>query len=154
MNEHLNPDAIDRYLGGERDKAMENHLRECAECRRAVERIETTLEQFRASAQAWSESQPQGQPPAGLAARVEAPASLFWIAPARWAAVATAVLALAALPVYRNYRRNQAADRARADALLLEEVCADLSRPAPEPLEPLIDLVSQSTTQSTPGDNQ
>lgn len=149
MKEHLNPDAIDRHLAGERDLATDSHLRECAECRGTVAGMDTTLRQFRASAQAWSECQPLARPPADLSARAEAAASRWWIAPARWAAVATAALALVVAPVYRNYSQHQVEARARADNLLLEQVSTDLSRPAPEALAPLIDLVSQSTTGDT-----
>jgi maltooligosyltrehalose synthase len=155
MNEHLNPEAMDRYLAGERGPAAERHLLECAECREAMGRMEAALQQFRASARVWSESHPLSRPPGDLASRAERSAARNrWTAPARWAAVATAALALTALPVYRNYSRRHAAAQARADALLLEQVRADLSRPAPEPLEPLIDLISQSTTQPTTGDNR
>jgi len=154
MHEHLNPEAIDRYLSGERETAVEDHLGECAECRAAVDGIEGTLRQFRACAQAWSESQPLARPPAGLSTRAAAGAAEWWVAPARWTAVATTALALAVLPLYRNYSRHQAAVQARADAWLLEQVSADLSRPAPEALEPLIELVSQPSTQSTTGDKR
>jgi predicted anti-sigma-YlaC factor YlaD len=154
MNEHLNADAMDRYAAGERDAAAEEHLRECAECREAAGRMETVLRQFRSTAQGWSESQPQSRPPSDLAARAQARESRGWVPPMRWAAVATAALALAAMPVYRNYSRHRAELQAQADTLLLEQVSADLSRPAPEALEPLVALVSQANTQSSNGENR
>ena len=64
----------------------------------------------------------------------------------RWVAVAAAALLLAAIPVYRNYSQRQATARANANAILMEEISADISRSAPEPLEPLVNLVSLSTT--------
>ena len=155
MREHLNSEAIDRHLAGERSPLVENHLRECAECREAVARMGAVWQQFHAATHAWSESQALSAPPTGWTNRAAQSAKRHrWIAPARWAAVATAALALAALPLYRGYSHRHDAAQAQADALLLEEVNADLSRPAPEPLEPLIELVSQSTTQSTNGDNR
>jgi hypothetical protein len=61
----------------------------------------------------------------------------------RWALVAAALLVLAAVPVYRNVQdRQRQAEIARADALLLEQVDAEVSRAVPRPMEPLVKLVS------------
>lgn len=139
-NGHLDSDTIDRYVAGERSAAAEEHLGECARCRDAIGRVETALAGFRAGARLWSESR---QPIRWDAARGPAPRRP---GPARWAAVAAAALVVAAVPLYRGYVERRAEAQAKADAVLLEEVSADLSRPAPEPLEPLIQLVSQSNT--------
>jgi len=148
MKQHLDSDALGRWLVGERSPATENHLRDCAECRQEAARLESALAHFRDAARQWSDRQPLSRPPAGWAAA--SVARRRWIAPMRWAALVAAVALLAAPPVYRNYSRRLAAEQAEANALLLEQVSADISRPAPEPLEPLIKLVSQSTT----GDNR
>jgi len=61
----------------------------------------------------------------------------------RWALVAAALLLLSAIPIYRNVQdRQRQAERARADALLLEQVDAEVSRAVPRPMEPLAKLVS------------
>ena len=60
----------------------------------------------------------------------------------RWALVAAALLVLAAIPIYRNAQdRQRQAEIARADALLLEQVDAEVSRAVPRPMEPLVKLV-------------
>src|SRR5208283_5891399 len=65
------------------------------------------------------------------------------IQPMRWALVAAALLVLAAVPVHRNAQeRQRQAEIARADALLLEQVDAEVSRAVPRPMEPLVKLVS------------
>jgi predicted anti-sigma-YlaC factor YlaD len=150
MNGHLNSEMIDRHIGGERSVEAENHLRECAACREAVRHMETALARFGGSTRAWSERQALARPPARW---MPAPSRPLWIAPARWAAVAAAAIVLTALPVYHGYTRRQAAAQAKADAVLLDQIAADISRPAPEPLEPLIELISESSP-STTGETQ
>ena len=60
----------------------------------------------------------------------------------RWVLVAAALLVLA-VPIYRNAQdRQRQAEIARADALLLEQVDAEVSRAVPRPMEPLVKLVS------------
>jgi hypothetical protein len=147
MDQHLDAEAIGRWMAGERGPAAEDHLRDCAECRAEVARLESALAHFRDAAHQWSGWQPLSRPPARWA--VGSLARRRWPAPMRWAAVTAVAALLAGFPVYRNYRQRQAVAQAKANALLLEEVSADISRPAPEPLEPLIKLVSQSATGDT-----
>lgn len=147
--EHLNEEAISRWTAGERDAAAAEHLRTCPECSAAIAGIEAVFSGFRRAAQVWAESCPQSLAPLNWRAAAEA-SRRTWTAPRRWAAVAATIVLLAAFPAYRSYSRHQAAERARADAVLLQEINEDITRPAPEPLEPLIQLVSQTTT----GDNR
>ena len=136
-NEHLDSETIDRHLAGERSSVAERHAAACADCRQELDRAERALAGFRASARLWSESSRPVE-----WARPCRPAPR-WPMPARWAAVAAAALVLAAVPLYRDYAERRAEAQAKADAVLLEEIRTDISRPAPEPLEPLIKLVSQ-----------
>jgi hypothetical protein len=58
-------------------------------------------------------------------------------------------LVLAAVPIYRNAQdRQRQAEIARADALLLEQVDAEVSRAVPRPMEPLVKLVSWDFTST------
>jgi len=148
MTSHLDAEAINRWVAGECDAATAAHLRDCAVCSAAAARLEAAFAGFRNASGRWTESHPLSRPPLHWeAARIP---RRHWAAPRRWAAVAATVTLLAAFPAYRSYSRHEAAVRAQADAQLLQEVSDDLARPAPEPLEPLIQLVSQSTT----GDNR
>jgi hypothetical protein len=141
MNDrHLDADAMDRYLAGERGAEAGQHLGACAQCREALELVDLALARFRGSAKMWAENAVPAEPWVAQTLPRRRFVSL------RWAAVAAAGIVLAAVPLYRNYETRRAAAQARADTLLLEEVSADISRPAPEPLEPLIELVSQSST--------
>jgi len=152
MDRHLDSETMERWLAGERGASAGEHLGVCPECRAEVARLESLLAGFRGAAREWSGRQPLARPPAGWAASTIAPRRRLTVM--RWAAVAVAAGLLAAIPAYRDYRRReaaaQAAAQAAANALLLEQVSADISRPVPEPLAPLIELVSQPAT----GDNQ
>lgn len=136
-NEHLDREAMDRYLAGEGGAVAEQHLAECAACRQEVEQVELALSGFRDSARLWSRTH---RPVEWMPSHRPAPRRLM---PLRWAATATAAIVLVGIPLYRNYSKRRAEAQAKADAVLLEEIGADISRPAPEPLEPLIKLVSQ-----------
>jgi len=127
MSEHL---EIERYLAGERAEADDRHLSECAACRDEIARMEAVLADFGASAREW------GTRPVRHAGGRTAGVT------GRWLMFAAAALLLAAIPVYYSYAQHQAAAQAKADTALLDAISADISRPAPEPLEPLIDLVS------------
>lgn len=55
----------------------------------------------------------------------------------QWAAAGVMMLALAAIPLYRQAQREQPADEARADALMLERVNVGLARSAPRAMAAL-----------------
>jgi hypothetical protein len=58
----------------------------------------------------------------------------------RWAAAAAVVLLLAAIPAFENVRQRQReAEQEKADALLMEQVNAGLSRSVPRAMAPLMD---------------
>jgi hypothetical protein len=146
MDQHPSSEAIDRWLIGGRSTETGDHLRHCAGCRAELARRESMIADFRDAAHEWTRRQPLAVPPPVWAADAGSHRRRF--APMRWAAVAVAAL-LAAVPLYNDYSQRQAAARASANAQLLEAVSADISRSAPEPLEPLVKLVSQSTTGET-----
>jgi hypothetical protein len=51
------------------------------------------------------------------------------------------------LPLYWTARsRERAAESARADTLLLEQVDSAISRAVPEPMEPLVNLVAWNSS--------
>jgi hypothetical protein len=132
MHEHL---QIERYVAGDRTAAAEQHLAECAACRDDVARMECVLAQFGVSAHLWARAAVSH----GLVTRLSPPAKGHG---AWWFALVAAVLLSASVPMYRSYTQGQAAAQAKADAVLWDEIGADISRPAPQTLEPLIDLVS------------
>ena len=142
MSPHLSPEEISNWLVGPRDAERARHLRECETCSREVESMEGALAEFRDAIGNWE------PPPAGVHLRHRrVPVA------ARWAMAAAAAVALAAVPVY-VHQRQAAAEAARADALLLEQVDSEVSQPVPRPMEPLVPLVSWSSSQVGNGDTQ
>ena len=141
MIQHLSSREVSQWIIGERTPQQERHVRECPECGAELARVEASLALFRGSVRHWSDGQNRAEPPAMgsiLAAR-RGPR----VRPMHWALVAAALLVLAAVPIYRNAQdRQRQAEIARADALLLEQVDAEVSRAIPRPMEPLVKLVS------------
>jgi hypothetical protein len=137
MMQHLSVEQISQWMIGERTPQMERHLAECDECRVELEQLESTLVQFRAAvcdgssapAPAWRQ-----------------PAPRPWFPWARMVLAAATLLILVALPVYWSARtRERKAEAARADTQLLEQVDSAISRAVPEPMEPLVNLVTWNT---------
>ena len=69
--------------------------------------------------------------------------------PARWAIAAAALLLVASVSTYKSIRPPRPSqDTAWADALLLEQVDAAVSRTVPRTMEPLLELTSSKSTSS------
>jgi hypothetical protein len=141
MSRHLSPRQISQWMIGERTPQQEQHVGQCSECGAELARMEAALALFRGSVRHWSDRQVRFPRPLAPTRRSSGyPARPL---PVRWALVAAALLVLAAVPIYRNAReRQRQAEIARADALLLEQVDAEVSRAVPRPMEPLAKLVS------------
>lgn len=61
----------------------------------------------------------------------------------RWSLAVAALVVLAVIPAWKSARdRRIAAEAARADAILMEQVDAQVSRTVPVTLEPLVSLVA------------
>ena len=141
MSRHLSSREVSQWIIGERTPQQDQHVRQCPECGAELARMEAALGLFRGSVRHWSEGQSRAEAPAIgsiLAARRGS-----WAQPLRWALVAAMLLVLAAVPIYRNVQeKRRQAEIAMADALLLEQVDAEVSRAVPRPMEPLVNLVS------------
>jgi hypothetical protein len=142
MNSHLSPEEISQWILGDRTAERAQHMRECTACSLEVERLESALQEFRSAVHGWS-------------ALLPAPASPRRTTPrrvVRWALAAAALVAIALVPVYRH--RQAEAETARADAILLEQVDAEVSQAVPSPMEPLVQLVSWSSSSEGNGETQ
>ena len=145
MSQHLSAQQISQWMIGERTPQQEQHVRQCSQCGAELARLEAALALFRGSVRRWSGRQSRAEPP--VIASIFPAQRGSRIQPMRWALVAAALLVLAAIPVYRNAQdRQRQAEIARADALLLEQVDAEVSRAVPRPMEPLVKLVSWDFT--------
>ena len=141
MRQHLSSQQISQWMIGERTPQQEQHVRECSECGAELARMEAALALFRGSVRHWSGRQVRVPRPLAPTRRsCGYPARPH---PMRWVLVAAALLVLAGVPIYRNAQdRQRQAEIAKADALLLEQVDAEVSRAVPRPMEPLAKLVS------------
>ena len=128
MNSHLSMEEICRWLAGERAGELEERIRDCPACRAELEQFQNALAGFRGSLE-------QAPVPAMRLARRK------HVLP-RWVMAAAALSAIIAAPVYWN-ARQQAAERAKADQLLLERIDAGLSRSVPASMELLMQLVTK-----------
>ena len=145
MNRHLSERQLDRWLDGDRDPQQQRHVRECAACQAAVARMEGAIAGFRGAVREWS-SRMEGAGVegerhwrVGPAAAVPPRRRLVWLRPL----LAAALLLVGTLTFYIHSRaQERAAEAARADALLLERIDAEISRAVPRPMEPLVQMVS------------
>jgi hypothetical protein len=148
MSGHLSQVEISQWLAGIRAADAERHLAECAGCAAEVKRASEPLARFGAAMRArCAAGMPgvRGEPIAALARRRRRFTAL------RVALAAAAVLLVAA-PVYVQHRR--ALEAARQDEALLEAVQTEVSRSAPEPMQPLEKLVAWNSPLGETGSSQ
>ena len=155
MNNHLSSEQISKWVIGDATPEELRHGNDCQECRSELARVQTLLSDFRSSVCRWADE----AIPTPLLAKggVAAPqarpgwSGLPWRL-LRWSPAAVAVAALAVIPAYKNSldreREAQAARTKSEDALLLERVNSQLSRTAPASLEPLMDMLSNTTEKN------
>jgi anti-sigma factor RsiW len=147
MSEHLTERQILECVAGTATAARPRHLEQCARCAAEVERLNGAVRGFAAAVD---------QAPVPPAPRLDwAEAVRFHPAPPAWRlAMAALALVLVAIPLMFRFHfppRNgneiaaihqQQLERERADAALLEQVESAVSRPVPQPIEPLVQLVA------------
>ena len=135
---HLSSKDICRWMAGERAAERGAHVRECSLCGAEVARFEGALKRFGGSVREWSAAQPGAQSPGAWRA------DRRWrVRPLRWGLAAAALVVLAVIPVWKSARdRRIAAEAAQADAILMEQVDAQVSRTVPATLEPLANLMA------------
>lgn len=148
MSEHLTERQILECVAGTGTAARPRHLELCARCAAEVERLSGAVRGFAAAV---------GQAPVPPAPRLDWAEAVrvqaSWL-PAWRLAMAALALVLVALPLMFRFHfppRNgneiaaihqQQLERERADAALLEQVDSAVSRPVPQPIEPLVQLVA------------
>ena len=141
---HLTEQEQNSWLLGERAAAAEAHLRECAECRTRVERVEEGLMQFRACSLAWSaESARRVQ---HALPRRPAPRSFTHT----WAAGCAAAALAAAVGLAGLHPRHAAPvptpQAGLSDDALLEQVDQQVAGNVPEAMQPLTGTTAMETT--------
>ena len=148
-NHHLSVQEQEAFLIDRQSADTLDHLAQCAQCRGAVDRLESTMHLFRASANSWAEQCLAVRP---QSLRVQVARSARRSPPAlRWAlAVVIPVLlfVLAMLPFRSKSSAPPQVPASLSDDALLEQVDDQLSVAVPSSMESLTHLVS---TGSQPG---
>jgi hypothetical protein len=148
MSEHLTERQILEGAAGTGTAARPSHLEQCARCATEVERLSGAVRGFAAAVHLVP------VPPAPRLEWAEA-VRFHPVRPPAWRlALAALALVLVAIPLMFRFNfspRNgneiaaihqQQLERSRADAALLEQVESAVSRPVPQPIEPLVQLVA------------
>ncbi|HXJ39349.1 MAG TPA: hypothetical protein VNH18_08710 [Bryobacteraceae bacterium] len=142
MNRHLSADEFSALLAGEdfsrgQSAWAAGHAAECKECRAEVARMESALTDLRAAAQGVTASPPRLSRPA------KAPTRRWFTAP-RLALGGAFAAAIIMIPVYRANHPPPTYGSEAADAVLLQQVDAQLARSIPGSMEPLVALAWSS----------
>jgi hypothetical protein len=132
MNSHLAEKDVLQWVAGERPSDLGEHLGSCPDCASRVTRLEGALGDFRAAVRASS----QAPAPSAILIR-RRPVRML-----RWATAAAALLGIAAVPVYRHQREEARRAELARDAILLQQVDAEVSEAVPTSMAPLVKLVS------------
>jgi hypothetical protein len=148
MSGHLSSVEISEWLAGIRASGAERHLAECAGCAAELERASEPLARFGAATRAWCAAE---TPVPRLGSVVFATRRRRRVTMMRVALAAAAVL-MVATPVYRQHQR--ALETARQDEALLEQVQTEISRSAPEPMQPLEKLVAWNSPSGQSASSQ
>jgi hypothetical protein len=128
-------------MAGDRTPDADQHLRECAQCAAETARLKTLLTEFRYSVIAWSALQKGAEAPERWTPLEHR--RRFTSGVLRWKLAAAALAIAVIVPICKNSSdRRREAEAFEADVQLWEEVNAQVSRPVPTPLEPLMKLVA------------
>lgn len=148
MSGHLSSAEISEWLAGIRASGAERHLAQCAGCAAELERASEPLTRFGAATRAWCAAQAPASRPELIESTVRRRRR---VASMRVVLAAAAALMVAA-PVY--YQHQRALEVARQDEALLEQVQTEVSRSAPEPMQPLEKLVAWNSPAGQSGSSQ
>jgi len=149
MRSHLSSEEISRLLAGNATSEEEQHAGKCPECGRELSRARDLLLVFRHSVQQWADAHGATRVPDSEVLRNKS--SVRRKGTLQWALAAAAVIILIVVPIYRNAGdRHREADTS-ADTILLEQVNAHLSRTVASPMEPFMQLLSDTPTDKVGG---
>ncbi len=137
MIAHLSSEQLSECILGQPSLIVARHVQDCPACRAEVANFGEALGEFRGSVRAWSEHRAN----AALAIHASVPEPRSWSASHQlaWALLIAVVCVVASFVIPRHGGENAAG----ADAVLLNQVDAQVSRTAPSSMEPLMKLVVQ-----------
>jgi anti-sigma factor RsiW len=134
MTTHLSSEQISEWLLGYPRPGVAQHVQECPACRSELAQFREALGEFGGAVRVWSEDHAEAA--VALSASVAEPRSWAASHQLAWALAIAAVCVLASFlaPWHRG-------ESAPSDALLLNQVDAQVSRTVPSSMEPLMKLV-------------
>jgi anti-sigma factor RsiW len=135
MTHHLTSEQISESILREPEPRIAQHLEKCPACRAEVANFREALGEFRGAVRCWSEEQAQ----AVLAVPARPSESRSWIAAHQFALA----LLLAAVCILGSFIWHGGENAPASDAVLLNQVDAQVSRAVPSSMEPLMKLVAQ-----------
>jgi anti-sigma factor RsiW len=135
MTQHLTSEQQSQCILGEPGPVARQHLKDCPACRAELGNFGDALGEFRGAVRGWSENQAH----AALAVHARPSESRSWIASHQFA---LAVL-LAAVSILASVVWHRGGEAPASDAVLLNQVDAQVSRAVPSSMEPLMKLVAQ-----------
>jgi anti-sigma factor RsiW len=137
-SEHLSPEQLSECILEPPNPIVARHIQNCSACRTELANFSEALGEFRGAVRAWSADRAS----AALAIPASVSESRSWMASHQlaWAMLIAAVCLIASFVVPRRGGESAAAN----DAVLLNQVDAQLSRTAPASMEPLMKLVVQN----------
>jgi anti-sigma factor RsiW len=137
MIAHLSREQLSEYVLGQPSPVVEGHIQDCPACRAELTHFREALGEFRGAVRAWSQDQAKHV----LASPAALPERRSWAASHQlaWALVIAVVCVIASFVIPRHGVESAAG----SDAVLLNQVDAQVSRTAPSSMEPLMKLVVQ-----------
>jgi anti-sigma factor RsiW len=137
MIAHLSSEQLAECMLGPPGPAVAQHLKDCPACSAELANFREALGEFRGSVRAWSDDQAKA-----LALPAFVPERRSWT-PSHQLALAL-VIAVVCVVASLVLPRHSGESMAACDALLLNQVDAQVSRTAPSSMEPLMKLVVQN----------
>ncbi len=150
MNQHLSSEQISKCVAGEATPEERSHLGECEACGADLARLEAAVGSFRDTVRHWSEQtrseqtrseQTRSEPNSAATRQTLADSSRnkpILVQVLRFAAAAAIVVIMVGVPMWRL--KQQRADLANQDDVLLEQIASGLSRSVAQPMQPLTRL--------------
>jgi anti-sigma factor RsiW len=136
LSKHLSSEQLSECILGQPSPMLAQHVQDCTVCQAELENFREALGEFRGAVRAWSNDQAKAA--LDIPATVSQPRSIASHQLA-WAVLIAVVCVIASLVGPRHGAENAAA----SDAVLLNQVDAQVSRTAPTSMEPLMKLVVQ-----------
>jgi anti-sigma factor RsiW len=138
MMGHLSSEQLAEFMAGlPVAQHVRQHIEDCPACRTELANFREALGEFRGAVRAWS--QDQASAVATIPDGVQEPRSWAASHQLAWAVLIAAVCIIASFVLPRHAAETGPA----SDAVLLNQVDAQVSRTVPSSMEPLMKLVAQ-----------